>query len=153
MNEIFFNMERDEAVLCLFENRTDNVQSEIRFLCKDESIEIVSSRILQLEQGNQKKGVAALDSNGKVYYVEYYFSEEDSGDLSRAEKCTALLQDFLRKEKGYTDESMPHMLVIMVTHLPIKELGVYRARVSKIGENRDERYDRLFVITGAVDDL
>lgn len=56
MNEIFFNMAKDVAVLCLFENRTDNVQSGIRFLCKDESIEIVSSRILQLEKGNQKKG-------------------------------------------------------------------------------------------------
>lgn len=36
MNEIFFNMAKDEAVLCLFENRTANVQREIRFHCKDE---------------------------------------------------------------------------------------------------------------------
>lgn len=50
MNEIFFNMAKDEAVLCLFESRTANVQREIRFHCKDEPIEIASSRILQLEK-------------------------------------------------------------------------------------------------------
>ena len=36
-----------------------------------------------------------------------------------------------RKKKEYKGESMPHMLVIMVTHLPMKGLGVYRTRVNK----------------------
>ena len=142
MNEIFFNMAKDEAVLCLFESRTANVQREIRFHCKDEPIEIASFRILQLE-----KDAAHWTRNISVY------SKEDSGDITRAERCASLLQDFLRKEKGYTDKSMSHMLVIMVTHLPVKGLGVYRARVNKVEENRDERYDMLFVITDAVDDL
>ena len=142
MNEIFFNMAKDEAVLCMFGNRTANDQSEICFLSKDDSIEIASSRILQLE-----KDAAYWTRNISVY------SEEDSGDITRAERCASLLQDFLRKEKEYTDESMSHMLVIMVTHLSVKGLGVYRARVNKVEENRDERYDMLFVITDAVDDL
>ena len=142
MNEIFFNMAKDEAVLCMFESRTANVQREIRFHCKDEPIEIASSRILQLE-----KDAAHWTRNISVY------CEEDSRDITRAEKCASLLQDFLRKEKGYTDKSMSHMLVIMVTHLPVKGLGVYLARVNKVVENRNERYDRLFVITDAVDDL
>lgn len=141
MNEIFFNMAKDKAVLCLLGNRTANDQSEIRFLCKDESIEIVSSRILQLE-----KDAAHWTRNISAY------SGEDSGDITRAERCTPLLQDFLRKKKGYSDKSMPHMLVIMVTHLPVKGLGVYRARVNKVAENRDERYDMLFVFMGYSDD-
>ena len=88
MNEIFFNMAKDEAVLCLFESRTTNVQREIRFHCNDEPIEIASSRILQLE-----KDTAHWTRNISVY------SEEDSGDITRAERCASLLQDFLRKEK------------------------------------------------------
>ena len=141
MNEIFFNMAKDKAVLCLLGNRTANVQREIRFHCKDEPIEIASSRILQLE-----KDAAHWTRNISVY------CEEDSRDITRAEKCASLLQDFLRKKKGYSDESMPHMLVIMVTHLPVKGLGVYRARVNKVAENRDERYDMLFVFMGYSDD-
>ena len=47
---------------------------------------------------------------------------------------------------------MSHMLVIMVTHLPVKGVGVYRARVNKVVENRDERYDMLFVFMEYSDD-
>ena len=88
MNEIFFNMAKDEAVPCMFESRTANVQREIRFHCKDEPIEIASSRILQLEKDSEH-----WPRNISVY------SEEDSGDITRAERCASLPQDFLRKEE------------------------------------------------------
>ena len=79
MNEIFFNMAKDEAVLCLFGSRTANVQREIRFHCKDEPIEIASFRILQLE-----KDAAHWTRNISVY--SFRISSERKKD-TRISQC------------------------------------------------------------------